>query len=127
MKFERGRKIRNIKSHVRVCAIVGLMRKERRIVLGVEGGKAYTSEINLFKSLLKYVKFKGFYFIGDKGYDSIEIIREIKEKGVKDKFRKKAKRYSMREDLYKKRSRIESVLGSIKQALLSYPFYSFSS
>ncbi|MCX7720672.1 MAG: transposase [Dictyoglomus thermophilum] len=82
------------------------MRKGRRIILGVEGGKAYTS-----------YKFKGFYFIGDKGYDSIEIIREIKERGfkpvikiketfrvgVKDELRKEAKRYSMREDLCKKR------------------------
>jgi len=48
------------------------MRKRRKIILGVEGGKAYTS-----------YKFKGFYFIGDKGYDSIEIIREIKEERSK--------------------------------------------
>jgi len=69
IKIERGRKIGNIKSHVRVCVIVGLMRKGRKIILGVEGGKTYTSEINLLKFLLKYMKFKGFYFIGDKGYD----------------------------------------------------------
>lgn len=134
MKLERGKRIREIKSHVRVCAIAGLMRGGKRVILGVEAGKAYSSEINLLKSLLKDMKFRGFYFIGDKGYDSKDIIKEIKKKGfkpvikiketfrveVRDELRKEAKSYSMRENLYKIRSRIEGVFGSIKQALGSY-------
>lgn len=90
-----------------VCAVIGLMKQKRKnVIWGLEAGKAYSNECKLFKSLLKKMEFQGFYFIGDKGYDSIEIIRKIKEKGykpvikiketfrieVKNEIRKEAKR-----------------------------------
>ncbi|MGB9809189.1 MAG: transposase, partial [Caldanaerobacter sp.] len=80
IKLERGRKIREINSHVKICVTIGLIGSRKRVVLGVEEGKAYSSEVNLLKSLLKKMEFRGFYFIGDKGYDSIEIIRDVKER-----------------------------------------------
>jgi len=118
-----------------VCGVAGLMKDINKcVILRAKVGGAYSSEVKLFESILEKMEFEGFYLIGDKGYDSIKIIKEIKKRKfkpvikvretfrieVKSEERKEAKEYSERKEIYKQRWRIEGVFGNIKQALGSY-------
>jgi hypothetical protein len=91
--------------------------------LGCETGKAYASEIKMLNQILNKQRTT---FIADKGYDSISVIQKILDIGlipaikIKQTFRVKIKhplRQLSKENWLKygkKRYRIESLFGNIK-------------
>ncbi|MGC8871253.1 MAG: transposase, partial [Brevinematia bacterium] len=110
-RIKRGKEIRLIKSHIRVGVIIGI-RKDigKNIVIGVKTGKAYESEVKIAKNILdKGMELKGEYFIGDKSYDSIELIKEIERRGIKPAIKVK--------ETFRV---IESVFGNIKRGGRDY-------
>jgi phosphoribosyl-ATP pyrophosphohydrolase len=135
-RIKRGKEIRQIKSHIRVGVIIGVRKDiKKNIVMGVKAGKAYESEVKIAKEILEGgIELNGEYFIGDKAYDSTELIKDIENRGikpaikvketfridVKDERRKRAKRYSEDEKVYKERNRIESVFGNVKRGGRDY-------
>uniref|UniRef100_A0A7V4DX96 IS4/IS5 family transposase n=1 Tax=Dictyoglomus thermophilum TaxID=14 RepID=A0A7V4DX96_DICTH len=125
-----------IKSHIRVGVIIGIRKDiKKNIVMGVKAGKAYESEVKIAKNILREgIELNGEYFVGDKAYDSIELIKEIEKRGIKpaikvketfrvdvrDEKRKRSKRYSEDKKIYKERNRIESVFGNVKRGGRDY-------
>jgi hypothetical protein len=127
LKWRRGIEVKQIKSHIRLEVIIAVDNKGKALILGCETGKAYASEIKMLHQILNKVDFiKGLPFIADKGYDSISVIQKILDIGlipaikIKETFRVKIKhtlRQLSKENWLKygkKRYRIESLFGNIK-------------
>jgi len=73
----RGKEIRRVKSHVKTELLVGVVRG-KVVVVGVNTGKAYSDECKLLSSMLRSIKFRAKYFLGDAYYGNVEILREVK-------------------------------------------------
>lgn len=135
LKFYRGRETRRVKSHVRLVTVIGVLEDNKRVVLGEAAGKAYSSEIKLLKEALKslpYEEMDVICAIGDKGFDSIEIMEYLHNQGiipaiaVKETFRMEVRDElrKMSKESYKIYGRdrylIESLYGTVKQSIGSH-------
>ena len=120
---------------MRVVAIIGVIDK-KRVVISANAGGAYSSELRLALPMIDGLSSfaSAEYFVADKCYDSVELMRrlissgikpaiKIKETmraGVKNELRKLSKFYANRKEVYSKRYLIESLFGTIKQKLSSH-------
>ena len=131
LQYLRGTEVRKIQSHVRALALVASTGKER-FVIGAESGKAYTSEVKMTEKLLPQFSFKKLPFLGDKAFDSINLLHLIKNQGalpaikIKDTWRygvrdAERKQSQQREKRYgRKRTLIEGLFGNTKQKTTSH-------
>jgi hypothetical protein len=128
--WERGTQIRTVQSHVRLEVIIAVDENKRKIITAVETGGSYESEIEMLRKALKRLKpQKGLPFIADKGYDAVDIIESLLDRGFEPAIRiKETMRMSIRHPLrklsnenwkrYRKmRYRVEQLFGSIKQKI----------
>jgi len=136
IKFLRGEEVRKVSSHVKVVFIIGIIKGKKRFIMQCNTGKPYASEVKLLKEVIEDLDIKARYFIGDKCYDCIEIIKAICKKRinpaievketfrmkVKDKYRLKSKINASKKRIYKNRNSVEAVFGNIKQKLSSHIF-----
>jgi len=136
LKFFRGKDIREVKSHVRVVAMIGIVGDKRRVVLSANAGGAYSSELKLALPMVDALKSfcSDGYFIADKCYDSVELMRRLVASGlepaikvkesrhfeIRSELRLRSKANSERGDIYGKRYLIESLFGTVKQKLSSH-------
>ena len=142
VKFLRGKEVRFIRSHVRVCVIIGVMElRGKRVVLAVADGGPYESEVHMAMRALSQLRRvmggeeSGIPFIADKGYDSVRVIERVMEMGlepyisvreswrheVKDEVRMLSKRNVESGDgVYRERYLVESLFGTIKSKLSSH-------
>jgi Transposase DDE domain. len=101
---------------------------KQKIVTAVETGGPYESEIEMLRKALKELQpQKGLPFITDKGYDAVDIIESLLDRGFEPAIRiKETMRMSIRHPLRKlsnenwrrygrMRYRVEQLFGSIKQ------------
>jgi len=77
LTWMRGKQIRQVKSHVKTEVLVGVV-KGKTIVVGVSTGKAYSDECKLLMPMLKTLKVRARYFLGDAYYGKVEVLNEIK-------------------------------------------------
>ena len=133
--YHRGTSIREVKSHVRLVVLMGILEDGGRVVLGATSGGAYASEVKLLLQMLDSLgEFcDGGYFVADRCYDSIEVMRKLCEMGIEPAIRVKQSRHSKvrsglrlrsmenagRREIYGKRYLVESLFGTIKRALSS--------
>jgi len=100
----------------------------RKIIMVVETGRVYESEIEMLRKALSRLEAqKGLPFIADKGYDSVDIIQTLLDKGFEPAVRiKETMRMSIKHPLRKLskenwekygkvRYMVEQLFGSIKQ------------
>jgi len=135
LKFLRGLEIRRVKSHIRVVPIVGVTASGRRIIITAEAGGPYASEVKLLVNALKEADrnmLKAQSFIADRCYDSIEVMEQLVELGirpaikVKETFRKGIKHplrkesAKLWEEIGVNRYLIESLFGTLKQTIGSH-------
>jgi Transposase DDE domain. len=103
---------------------------KQKIVTAVETGGPYESEIEMLRKALKELQpQKGLPFITDKGYDAVDIIESLLDRGFEPAIRiKETMRMSIRHPLrklsnenwkryWKMRYRVEQLFGSIKQKI----------
>ena len=131
LQYLRGTEVRKVQSHVRALALVASTGKER-FVIEAESGKAYTSEVKMTEKLLPQFSFKNLPFLGDKAFDSINLLHLIKKQGalpaikmkntwrygIKDPDRKKSQENEQKYG--KKRTLIEGLFGNTKQKTTSH-------
>lgn len=131
LSYLRGKRLREVKSHIKTEVLIGIWGKYV-ICVGIKAGKAYTDEIVLLNEILSKTHIKARYFIADAYYGKIELIRYMEEsekamciipikdtphRSVRNIYRKSVKeRY---EDgyyrrIYKKRSVVERFIGNVK-------------
>ena len=142
MKFHRGEEVRHIRSHVKVCAIIGVLKRGgKRILLGLKDGGAYASEARMvMDALLQLEQILGVQatdipFVADKGYDSIRVIERVMEMGLVPEIKvRESWRHEVRNELreisksnveskdskYKNRYLVESFFGTVKSKLGSH-------
>jgi len=130
LKWKKGEELRNVKSHVKTEVLIGTV-QGKAVVVGVNTGKPYADENTLLRPMLKDLKFRARYFLGDAYYGkSVGVLKEIKELGmeaivpvrdtthtrVRNEYRLWAKRnYEVRGKVYRKnRFRVEQVIGIVK-------------
>jgi hypothetical protein len=102
----------------------------RRIITAVEAGGLYESEVEMLRKVLKKLEpQKGLPFIADKGYDVVDIIESLLDRGFEPAIRiKETMRMSIRHPLRKlsnenwkrygkMRYRVEQLFGSLKQKI----------
>jgi len=134
--YHRGTSIREVRAHVRVVVLMGLLEDGRRVVLGATSGGAYASEVKLLLRMLDSLgEFcNGGYFVADRCYDSVEVMRRLCEMGIECAIRVKQSRHSKvrselrlrsmknakRKEIYGRRYLVESLFGTMKQALSSH-------
>ena len=130
MKFHLGTEIRKIRTHVKVAAVIGLVSK-KRFVVSAKAGRSYAGETKLTEPQLKALPDGKGSVLGDKGFDSIEIMRIITAKGyrpvipikspmiAKDPIRIQSDE-NAKKKLYRKRPLIEGLFGNVKQKLSSH-------
>ena len=108
--YHRGTSVREVRSHVRVVVLMGILEDGGRVVLGATSGGAYASEVKLLLQMLDSLgEFcDGGYFVADRCYDSIEVMRKLCEMGIEPAIRVKQSRHS--------RVRSELRLRSMKNA-----------
>jgi len=132
LNWMRGKKVREVSSHVRVEMMVGRIKGKRDVIIGVEMGKAYTDERKLLKEMMKGIKVKGRYILGDALYGmDVEVLRLMFEKArevivpVRDGLHKRVRNplrkivkwmYENGREKYKDRYVVEQVIGKIKNA-----------
>jgi hypothetical protein len=130
LNWERGTQIRTVQSHVRLEVIMVVDENKRRIITAVEAGGPYESEIEMLRKALKRLKpQKGLPFITDKGYDAVDIIESLLDRGFEPAIRiKETMRMGIRHPLRKlsnenwkrygeMRYSVEQLFGSIKQKI----------
>ena len=131
-----GTSIREVKAHVRVVVLTGILEDGGRVVLGATSGGAYASEVKLLLRMLDSLDefCDGGYFVADRCYDSVEVMRKLCEMGIEPAIRVKQSRHSRvrselrlrsmknagRREIYGRRYLVESLFGTIKQALSSH-------
>jgi hypothetical protein len=128
LNWKRGTQIRTVQSHVRLEVIMVVDENKRKIITAVETGGPYESEIEMLRKALNRLKpQKGLPFIADKGYDAVNIIESLLDRGFEPAIRiKETMRMSIRHPLRKlsnenwkrygkMRYRVEQLFGSIKQ------------
>ncbi|HEY8542247.1 MAG TPA: transposase [Pseudothermotoga sp.] len=133
LNWMRGRKIREVSSHVRVEIIVGRKEKGGKpIVVGVSMGPAYSDERKLLLGLMGSGWVRAQCVIGDGIYSmSLELLEKFFERSdlvlvpvkdtlrtkVKHPLRQKAKQmYEANREKYRERYIVEQVIGKIKNA-----------
>ncbi len=110
--------------------IIAVDENKRKIITVVESGGPYESEIEMLRKVLKKLQpQKGLPFIADKGYDAVDIIENLLDRGFEPAIRiKETMRMSIRHPLKKlsnenwnrygkMRYRVEQLFGSIKQKI----------
>ena len=134
--YHRGTSIREVRAHVRVVVLMGILEDGGRVVLGATSGGAYASEVKLLLRMLDSLDgfCDGGYFVADRCYDSVEVMRKLCEMGIEPAIRVKQGRHSKvrselrlrsmknakRKEIYGRRYLVESLFGTIKQALSSH-------
>ncbi|MFA5169048.1 MAG: transposase [Candidatus Omnitrophota bacterium] len=131
LKFYRGTEIRNIRAHVKILAVAGVLGK-RRFVFTAKAGPPYASEIKLAEPLVPQLP-SGSCVLGDKGFDCIRLLEAIILRGCVPVIAiKETARFQIRNPLrllskknaagtvYKKRTLIEGLFGNTKQKLASH-------
>lgn len=132
MRMFRGMEIRKIKNHVKIGALLGIVGK-RRYVVSARAGPAYAGDIPLIEPLLERLPQGKGMVLGDKGFDSINLMTMVTTKGYCPIIPVKQKKNSTIQDplreqsnqnaaqpIYKKRTLIEGLFGNIKQKLSSH-------
>ena len=125
----KGKEIRQVRSHVKTEVLVGVV-KGKAVVVGVNTGRAYSDECRLLSTMLRNIKFRARYFLGDAYYGKVDILREVKRLNmyaivpvrdtthtrVRHSIRLWAKcNYESRRKVYKRnRYRVEQVIGIVK-------------
>jgi len=126
--WKRGTQIKTVQAHVRLEVVMAVDENGRKIITAVETGRPYESEIKMLREALSRLEAqKGLPFIADKGYDSVDIIQTLLDKGfeaaisIKETMKMSIK-HSLRklskgnwEKYGKVRYKIEQLFGSIKQ------------
>jgi Transposase DDE domain len=135
MKFHLGTEIRKIKAHVKAAVLAGVFGKKRRFIISANTGPPYTGDTTLVRPLINGLEQSKGYLIGDKGFDSHEIMALGLSKGLKpaiavkqgrlhqninDPLRLRSKRNADNPKIYKKRTLVEGMFGNIKQKLSSH-------
>jgi len=106
LNWKRGTQIRTVQAHVRLEVVTVVDEDGRKIIMVVETGRAYESEIEMLRKALSRLEAKkGLPFIADKGYDSVDIIQILLDKGFESAVR-------IKETM---RMSIKHLYGSIKQ------------
>ena len=132
LNWMRGKKIREVSSHVKVELVVGRMVNGKDVILGVAMGRVYSDERKLLEGMIGKVKARSKYMLGDALYGmSVKVLRKLFEKAervivpikdtlhtrVRDPIRKKVKRmYEENKEEYRNRYIVEQVIGKIKNA-----------
>jgi hypothetical protein len=133
MQLHRGTEIRKIKSHVKIGALIGFVGKKRYVV-SASAGKSYAGDTTLIQPLLENLEKGRGNILGDKGFDSIQIMATILEKGYLPVIPIKGHRWHSAKDpmriasnkrasvwrVYKQRTLVEGLFGNIKQKLSSH-------
>jgi len=132
MKLHLGIEIRNIKTHVKIAALMGLV-GQRRFVVSAKAAGSYAGETGLIQPQLEALPVGRGSVIGDKGYDSAKIMMTIKEKGYRPVIPIKRRRGFLPKNplriesdenahkrIYRKRPLIEGLFGNVKQKLSSH-------
>ena len=103
LNWERGTQIKTVQSHVRLEVIMAVDENKRKIITAVETGGPYESEIEMLRKALKKLQpQKGLPFIADRGYDAVDIIEGLLDRGFEPAIRiKEAMRMSIRHPLRK--------------------------
>jgi hypothetical protein len=130
LNWKRGTQIRTVQSHVRLEVIMVVDENKRKIITAVETGGPYESEIEMLRKALKKLQpQKGLPFVADKGYDAVDIIESLLDRGFEPAIRiKETMRMSIRHPLRKlsnenwkrygrMRYSVEQLFGSIKQKI----------
>jgi hypothetical protein len=130
LNWKRGTQIRTVQSHVRLEVIMAVDENKRKIITAVETGGPYESEIEMLRKALKKLQpQKGLPFVADKGYDAVDIIESLLDRGFEPAIRiKETMRMSIKHPLRKLsnenwkrygkiRCRVEQLFGSIKQKI----------
>jgi len=130
LKWHRGTEIRKVSSHVRLEVVIAVVENGKKIIAGVESGGPYASEIKMLRKVLERIQsLKRVPFIADKGYDAVDILQKLLEKGfepaikIKETFRMEIKHPLRKvskenwEKYGKERYMIEQIFGSIKQKI----------
>ena len=135
LKLLRGLEVKNVKAHIRIVPIIAVTSSGRRIVTSAEAGGSYASEVKLFMEALKGVEpslFKGIPLIADKCYDSIKIMKRLRELKIRPAIRVKETHRKGIKHYLRKRSKvlwnkwggnrylIESFFGTIKSKMGSH-------
>lgn len=131
LNWMRGKKMREVSSHVKVEVIVGKKKKEA-ILVGVRAGHAYSDERKLLLELMEKTGVKARCVIGDALYGmSVEVLKKFFDRAdlvlvpvkdtlhtkVRNPLRKKAQRmYESNRESYRERYVVEQVIGKIKNA-----------
>ena len=132
LNWMRGKKIREVSSHVKVELVVGKIGNGKDVILGASMGKAYSDERKLLEKMIGKVKVKSRYILGDALYGmSVKVLKKLFEKAekvivpikdtlhtkVRNPIRKKVKQmYEENKEKYKNRYIVEQVIGKIKNA-----------
>lgn len=134
MKLHRGTEIRKIRTHVKVAALVGLVGR-RRYVVSAKAGPPYSGDTTLIQPLLDRMPEGEGFILGDKGFDSINIMTTVARKGyspvipakqgrcrvpIKDPLRMQSNQNAQDWLIYKQRTLIEGLFGNLKQKLSSH-------
>ena len=141
MKYERGTRIRKIKSHVRAVVVVAdfgkVGRRRLKGIVAIRTGPAYASEVKLAEEIYSdwaQVGPPGNVLVGDALYAVKRHILELEAMGVEAHFRVREDtfRSRIRDEVllrmrqrvksgryYRRRSNIESVFSEIKQKMTS--------
>ena len=135
MKFHLGTEIRKIRAHVKAAVLARVFGKKRRYIISANTGPPYTGDTTLVRPLIRGLEPSRGYLIGDKGFDSHEIMALGISKGLKpaiavkqgrlhqninDPLRLKSKHNADNPRIYKKRTLVEGLFGNIKQKLSSH-------
>lgn len=133
LQLHRGTEIRKIKTHVKIGALIGFVGRKRYVV-SAAAGKSYTGDTTLIQPLLEKLEEGRGCVLGDKGFDSNQIMATILEKGYLPVIPiKKHRSHSPTDPLriasnkradvwrvYKQRTLVEGLFGNIKQKLSSH-------
>jgi len=92
LKWFRGTEVRLVQSHVRLVLLV------KAVVLGGAGGPPYASEVELLRRILaRKSVLPSLPLVGDRVYDSIDLLQQIQKLGAQPAIRIKTTwRYSIR-------------------------------
>jgi hypothetical protein len=133
LSWMRGKKIRQVSSHVKVELIVGRKGEEKETMLiGVNMVPAYSDERKLLLEMIDGMNVKVKYIMADALYGmSVDVLKEFFDRAdivlvpvrdtlhtkVKDPIRKRAKEiYESNREKYRDRYIVEQVIGKIKNA-----------
>jgi len=107
LNWMRGKKIREVSSHVKVELVVGRMGNGKDVIFGVAMGRVYSDERKLLEGMIGKVKARSKYILGDALYGmSVKVLRNLFEEAeevivpikdtlhtrVRDPIRKKVRR-----------------------------------